>query len=80
MAKLQSHSGKPMAERHSRRFCSEDNMQYFRTVPWVALLMVVLSVFSASALDAQTSATTSTISSVTVARAARLRHGINASN
>jgi aryl-phospho-beta-D-glucosidase BglC (GH1 family) len=55
-------------------------MQYFRTVPWVALLMVVLSVFSASALDAQTSATTSTISSVTVARAARLRHGINASN
>jgi endoglucanase len=56
-------------------------MKYFRTVPWVALLMVVLSVFGASAPDAQTSGSTSSpISAVAAARAARLRHGINASN
>ena len=68
-----------MAEITLRDSALENNMKYFRIVLSVAQLMV-LSVFGSRALPAQTSGSTSTISAVAAARAARLRHGINASN
>lgn len=54
-------------------------MKHFRIVRSVALL-VFLALLGSSFLLSQTSGNTSTISAPAVARAARLRHGINASN
>ncbi len=54
-------------------------MKFFRIVRSVAPL-IFLAILASSFLPAQTSGSASTISPVVTSRAARLRHGINASN